>query len=558
MSLMKRAPSTIHRLAAVCCLVLAVCGSALAETARATLSNSTTSVGEAVELTIDLSGLSGTILASNNPSVDGLSISGPEISQQFQSSSGAGVQSSSSLVYSIQPERKGTFTIPGLHFRANGREFDTEPVVLKVEDQKTDASGNPQGAGYWAWAEISLPKETAYVGEMLPLEIHLFVDATAQPRLEQMPTLEGEGFTVTKLTEPRVDQVQRDGRTYDRFTSEAAISPSQAGKIEVGKAECPYVGIPPRAKAKRPHSPFGQFFGDDFFNDPFGHFVQPERHSADAPPVELMVKPLPAQGRPASFSGAVGAFTFSGEGSPAKVGIGDPITMKLKVTGAGNFDRVSAPVLKDSTGWRAYPPTSNFKAEDQSGFRGAKTFEVAVIPEAKKQQMPVFEFSYFDPAAEKYVTAASKAAPLEVTGEALAAAQAGRAAASAGQPGFAPASAGPCPDGYPRHRLRIWSGALFVSALFAARLPARANLPGRHPGSGPAASPAQTEAGCRAHRRAAAGTRQPARPAAPRREPRRLLRFGGPGSANRCRARHRPAPARHRLRRRLPGPPGQR
>jgi hypothetical protein len=128
------------------------------------------------------------------------------------------------------------------------------------------------------------------------------------------------------------------------------------------------------------------------------------------------VKPLPVPGRPADFAGAVGNFEISADGSPSRVKMGDPVTMKIKVSGQGNFDRVTAPVLKDSNGWRSYPASSTFVAEDELSMKGTKTFEMAVIPEAPKTEMPVFEFSYFDPLAGKYVTRTSQPQALLVEG----------------------------------------------------------------------------------------------------------------------------------------------
>jgi len=130
------------------------------------------------------------------------------------------------------------------------------------------------------------------------------------------------------------------------------------------------------------------------------------------------VKPLPQAGKPTDFSGAVGNFQLATEGSPKQVKIGDPITMKMRVSGRGNFDRMTAPVLADAAGWRTYPPSSTFKADDQLNYSGTKTFEVAVVPEAKKTAMPVFHFSYFDPLSEKYVTLNSETAALTVEGNA--------------------------------------------------------------------------------------------------------------------------------------------
>jgi len=135
--------------------------------------------------------------------------------------------------------------------------------------------------------------------------------------------------------------------------------------------------------------------------------------------VELTVKPLPQAGKPADFSGAVGNFQLAMEGSPKQVKIGDPITVKLKITGRGNFDRVASPVLNDSAGWRTYPPANTFQADDPVNFTGTKTFEMAVIPETKKTAMPEYHFSYFDPVAEKYVTLKSVPGQLVVEGDQL-------------------------------------------------------------------------------------------------------------------------------------------
>jgi hypothetical protein len=155
-------------------------------------------------------------------------------------------------------------------------------------------------------------------------------------------------------------------------------------------------------------------FDDSIFGDPF--FSVNQRYRARAEAVQLEVQPVPAKGRPASFSGAVGRFKFEASGAPRQVKVGDPVTMTLTVSGRGNFDRIDAPVLADSAGWRSYPPSSNFKADDELNLSGTKTFTMAVIPETRQTAMPAFEFSYFDPDAEKYVTLKSEPAALAVIG----------------------------------------------------------------------------------------------------------------------------------------------
>jgi hypothetical protein len=322
-------------------------------------------------------------------------------------------ETTTTYVYQVTAEKDGTYTIPAVDVIVDGQKYRTEPVALAVQKSAVADAERPQVQGF---AEVILSKKTAYVGEVIPVELKLYIDSRVRWQTAAMPEISGEGFTKQKMPEPaRPKQETRDGREYDVMIFKTAITPGKAGRISIGPAEILYNAQVPRARRSGPRSLF-DIFDDDVFGDSF--FSQTQQVKVKAPAVELTVKPLPAAGKPRDFSGAVGSFQFSAFGSPRLVKMGDPVTMKLTVTGRGNFDRMDAPMLKDPTGWRAYPPSSNFAKDDGDaiGIRGTKTFEMAVIPEEAKSQMPVFSFSYFDPEAEKYVTLLSEPATLSVEG----------------------------------------------------------------------------------------------------------------------------------------------
>ncbi|MEA3212990.1 MAG: hypothetical protein QOE70_6047 [Chthoniobacter sp.] len=394
--------------------LLLFCGAAVAAeiSVGASLTSTATGVGEPVEYQIKVNGGRG---LGEAPEVraDGLEIGylGPSSSTSMRFDNGKFVTESSVVYrYQVAGSRAGEFTIPAVKVAVDGKAFRTNPVALKVESSGAQKRDGEQQMGFM---EVELSKKTAYVGEMLPMEVRLAIDARGRGQPEVMPTINGEGFTKQKFPEPRPQRMRVDNREMDVFVFRTAISPGKAGKIPVGPVEISYIAQVPRAQRNRPRSVF-DMFDDNVFGDPF--FAVNQRFKGRADAVELEVKPLPAVGRPQNFSGAVGQFTFSAEGSPQRVKIGDPLTMKLTVSGRGNFDRIEAPVLSDPTGWRVYPPSTNFKAEDDIGVSGSKTFDLAVIPEASKTAMPQFEFSYFDPAAGKYVTLKSEAKPLVVEG----------------------------------------------------------------------------------------------------------------------------------------------
>jgi hypothetical protein len=86
---------------------------------------------------------------------------------------------------------------------------------------------------------------------------------------------------------------------------------------------------------------------------------------------------------------------------------GEPITLKVRIDGTGNFDRVQAPLLTERKDWKIYPASAKFFG--RQGGKGKKTFEQAVIPmNSSLTAVPALHFSYFDPAAEEYVSLRSE------------------------------------------------------------------------------------------------------------------------------------------------------
>ena len=386
---------------------------------KASLSRTVTVMGEPVEFQIKITGGK---RAGDIPdvAVDGLEIhyTGSQKQQSLQFGVG-GARNESSVVYlyEVTPEKNGTFTFPSISVDVDGKPYQTQPVALTVQPSTVEDGTRPRAQGI---LELIVGKKNAYVGEMIPVEVRLYVDARVKWQPVAMPEISGEGFTRQKMLEPRRTQdVTKNGIDHDLLVFKTVIAAGKAGKISIGPVTVLYNAQVPRARPNRPRSPF-DLFGDDIFGDP--RFAQTQQIKVKAEAVELTVKPLPAAGQPREFSGAVGKFHFSAEGSPHAVKIGDPVTMKLRVSGRGNFDRVEAPALQNPSGWRSYPPSGIFKQDegDEAGMSGTKTFEMAVIPEEKKTQMPVFAFSYFDPEVEKYVTLTSDPAPLRVDGTAVA------------------------------------------------------------------------------------------------------------------------------------------
>ncbi len=84
---------------------------------------------------------------------------------------------------------------------------------------------------------------------------------------------------------------------------------------------------------------------------------------------------------------------------------GDPITIKIELSGEGNFGTLDFPSLNLGADFKVYPPTIKSQAADDIGLQGSKVFEFVVVPQSPDlRQIPAFEFSFFDPAKKAYRT----------------------------------------------------------------------------------------------------------------------------------------------------------
>jgi hypothetical protein len=442
--------STIFlRATLVAALALVATGSAGAANADVTavLSNSSTAVGQPVQLQIKVTGS-----ASARPpgaiGVDGLDI---RFSGQSQLLEGRNFQFTYSYIYNytVMPLKAGTFKIPPQTVEAGGSTMRTPELTLQVAASSTTAqsprskSSSSIDPTKIAFAELTLSKTTAYVGEIIPAVVRVgFNVRTPVESLGNGAEITGQGFTAQKMREPRQTIETIGGRTYQIFTFKTALSPARSGKIEVGPVQVSAVVRIPRTNSRNQAMPRDLFdmndpFMDNFFRDPLFAPSTPQDIQIKSEPVMLEVKSLPP-GAPADFGGAVGNFSLSADAKPKTAQVGDPFTVTATITGRGNFDRVTAPALEDERGWHKYPPSADFKQDDDIGISGTKIFETVLSANERKDKIPAEVFTYFDPAKEHYVTLRSEPIPVRVEGGAAPSTATAPASAAPQVPATAP------------------------------------------------------------------------------------------------------------------------
>lgn len=132
-----------------------------------------------------------------------------------------------------------------------------------------------------------------------------------------------------------------------------------------------------------------------------------------APAVKVNVKDVPLAGRPETFTGAVGDFTFHADLTPRQAKVGEPMTLTLTLRGDGLLETAGAPNLEAvpavAESFKVYEATEETKAHE-------RIFTYSIRPENKEaQEFPAIPISYFSTAEEKYVTVYTDPLPVEIS-----------------------------------------------------------------------------------------------------------------------------------------------
>ena len=446
---------------------------AQAQKVTADLSQEVTAVNQPVQLNISVVGGRGARVPQDID-VPGLQIRFAGRSEQVNV---VNFQMTISSIYSylIIPTQSGEFTIPAIPINVSGRTYKTAPLTLRVgansggvpvlpaipvhpsQQQSPSGSGMPsyvppagqqypqaqgrapadQEEGEPAFGELIIPKKTAFVGEVVPVELRFYFSSAYPVRLADRPSFSGDGFTVLNFSKPIQREQDINGLPYNVVVFQTAITPVKSGSLEVSPATIEAQITMPGSAPQNSDDFFSNFFG----NSGFGMDVR--QVTVSTKPQTVEVKQLPKDGRPDDFSGAIGQFTLQASASPKKAEAGDPITLSAVVSGRGNFGALGAPTLMDSENWKSYPPSEKFEpsSRDPIGFNGQKTFDFMIVARADTTLTPSPEFSFFDPAVEKYVTL--KADPIAVV------AKGGTAAAPAAAVAATTTTPSPTPDEQP-------------------------------------------------------------------------------------------------------------
>jgi tetratricopeptide (TPR) repeat protein len=384
------------------CALLAAPAQAAPITVEATVESNDVIVGEPFALTIKVDGAQNV----ETPPLEGLDgfradYLGPSTQVSFVNGQ---VSSSISHRYRLIAERPGEFTIGPFTVEYGGQRYQTGTIPLRVAAAPQRRQVAAPGGAQNLRLVVTPAKAEVYVGERVDLAVTLYV-GNIRIRELQYPVFSTDGVTVGKFGKPEEGSEVVGGRRYQVVRLRTTMTPVRAGPIDLQATMAMQVLTNRRG-------------GDPFFEQFFGGEAKPVELRSD--PVQLNVLALPDAGRPADFSGAVGQFDFNLTANPTELNAGDPVTVRMEISGRGDLATVSPPPIPVGNQFRRYDPQP-VKGEDSAERR---VFEQVVIPNAAGiAALPAAAFSYFDPEARTYRTITRGPVPLTVRAAAAGKAQ---------------------------------------------------------------------------------------------------------------------------------------
>jgi hypothetical protein len=347
-----------------------------------------------------------------------LILSGPNQSTSMQIINGAR-SGSVSYSYYLQPRNLGKYTIGSASIVQNEKTFKTTPFNIEVIKGSTQPQKQDQDAGVSneeiaknLFVKAEADKRRVYKGEQVTVTYKLYtrLNIASQMSISKLPQY--QGFWVEELeTSSNIMFTTEvvDGKQFRvGVLKKAALFPAQTGELSVTPFELK-VPVQVRKQGRK-----GNVF-DDFFNDPFFGRTETVEFNAKSNTLKLNVIPLPENGMPENFNGAVGNYTLSADIEKKEGKTNEPISLKLIIGGNGNIKLLDVPEINLPTGFDKYEPKTNEQVKRSAVVSGKKEIEYLLIPRiAGKKEIPPINFSYFDPKKEEYVTLSTPAYTLNI------------------------------------------------------------------------------------------------------------------------------------------------
>lgn len=252
------------------------------------------------------------------------------------------------------------------------------------------AAGETPAATPALFARLAADRENIYRDESFRLTLSIFSTGDTLARqvsLSGMP--DAAQISLSTFDELANESAVIDGRVYDVRRYRSRCRPHTVGPIHLA----------PQLQGTLVRTTRNYFLTQ----------TQEQPVSIPVDPLTLEIADLPQEGRPPSFSGAVGTFTFTAKAEPLEVAVGDLVTVTTTITGEGLPDQFLAPSIPPAPGLKVYEikPVAVQSDTDHRVFQ-----QVVVAAEPYAKAIPALSFITFNPRVRRYQVLSAGPFPL--------------------------------------------------------------------------------------------------------------------------------------------------
>lgn len=268
------------------------------------------------------------------------------------------------------------------------RGMPQEPAYRKLPTNPNEA--------FFIQAEVD--KTDVYEGEQITVNWYIYTRGNIMT-LDRLKFPDLKGFwkeIIEEVPSLNFSQEVVNGIPYRKaLLASHALFPIKPGVAVIDEYKI-------KAQVQLNNSPMGAFG----FGKPYTFTKSSER-------IKINVKPLPVEGKPSDFSGAVGQFNVKAIVDGNQFPVNQPFSLRVRFEGSGNAKLIELPNLNLPKGIEIYDTKSESKFFRNS--QSYKEFEVLIIPrEEGELEIPVMNFSMFDPASKKYVSRQTQAIKIKI------------------------------------------------------------------------------------------------------------------------------------------------
>ena len=333
----------------------------------------------------------------------------PSMEDMFNSFFGGGNRGGyKARVYTFKlkaPKKTGRISVGQIYLTIDGQKRNiTGDVPINIQRAFTDEALS---------VSLTPSKKSIYEGEQFSVTLGFHTYEHFEGGLQATDMNTGDDFIVHRsdLSTMKFEPVEGSRREMQASAKFAWLSPTKSGNLQIPPFKFKYTKLGEPKVVEENKQMGGMTFSS--------RSVKQESVEAEAqsPTINITVKPLPTEGKPANFSGMVGNYNFSADFDRTELKVGEAMTLSISIKGDGLPGSITDPKLPDFGEFRSVPPENELnKKVVGNKVITTKNIRVFLYPKKKGEfTIPEITYSWFNPSKKKYETA--KAGPWNVTVE---------------------------------------------------------------------------------------------------------------------------------------------